>query len=270
MKTKPLLIAASLAVGTAPALAQWAVIDSANLRQNVVSYAALIDQLENQARQIQNQLRQIEHSETQLRRMGDMAEFREVTGFVELRADLSRPSFSVAWAEGVAIADGRGLFGDSRGGVYAEVSADYPDFDGTTVERDPVVYRENHDIAVRVDEFKSVQRDVLTRREDLKRAIIETGEALQAAENEAEQRKLEAVLSAQYAQLAAVDAEVSLSAAAVQVKAAEAAAMGDARSKADEEARRHLAQQEARKLAATFQPRYESMLQYVSERRFSP
>jgi hypothetical protein len=36
------------------------------------------------------------------------------------------------------------------------------------------------------------------------------------------------------------------------------------------EARRRLAQQEARKLSATFKPQYESMLRYVSEKRFTP
>ena len=125
-------------------------------------------------------------------------------------------------------------------------------------------------MTVTVDEFKTVQSDVYTRREDLKRAIARTSEAMQAAETEAEQRKLEAVLNAQYSQLAAVDAEVALSAAQVQVKAAEATAMSNAQSEAEAEARRRLAQQEAKKLTTTFKPKYECLLQYVTERRLAP
>ena len=76
---------------------------------------------------------------------------------------------------------------------------------------------------------------------------------------------MQSVLSAQYGQLSAVDAEVALSAAEVQVKAAEATAMNNAQGEADAEARRHLAQQEVRKLSAAFKPKYECLLQYVTE-----
>jgi hypothetical protein len=81
---------------------------------------------------------------------------------------------------------------------------------------------------------------------------------------------LEAVLNAQYGQLSAVDAEVALSAAEVQVKAAEATAMSNAQSEADAEARRRLAQQEVRKVSSTFKPQYDSVLRYVREERFRP
>jgi hypothetical protein len=61
-----------------------------------------------------------------------------------------------------------------------------------------------------------------------------------------------------------------LSAAEVQVKSAEATAMTNAQTEADAEARRQLAQQEATKVSTTFKPRYECLLQYVTERRLSP
>ncbi len=100
--------------------------------------------------------------------------------------------------------------------------------------------------------------------------IGRTSEALQATETEAEQKKLAAVLNAQYGQLSAVDAEVALSAAEVQVKAAESAAMSNAQYEADAEARRRLAQQEVKKITTTFKPMYECLLQYVTETRYSP
>jgi len=266
---KTILSAALFAAVSLPAFAQWAVIDGANLQQSVVSYAALVEQLSNQATQISNQVRQIQQFETQLKRMGDMANVKDIVGFAEFRADLNLPTQIKTWAQGIARVDGRGLFGDTRGGIFREVRADFRDFDGAAVERDPAIYKEAHDMAVTVDEFKAVQTDVYKRREDLKHAIARTSEALQAAETEAEQKKLEAVLNAQYGQLSAVDAEVALSAAQVQVKAAESAAMNTAQSEADAEARRRLAQQESRKLSTTFKPQYESMLQYVSEKRFT-
>lgn len=246
--------------------AQFVVLDVANLTQSITNYAALIEQLAKQATQISNQVRQIQQFETELKRMGDMATVTSLIGFPEFRLDLAMPSKINTWAAGLALVDGSGLFGDTRGGVFRGINSDFTDFDGATVARDPAVYREAHDIVVTVDEFKAVQSDVYTRRERLKEAIARTSEALRAAETEAEEMKLEAVLNAQYSQLASVDSEVVLSAAEVQVKAAESEAMSKAQSEADAEARSGLAQQEVTKLSTTFKPVYECLLQYVTER----
>ena len=256
--------------GTATGVAQWAVIDVASVQQSAMSYAALVEQLSKQATQITNQVRQIEQFETQLKRVGDMAKVKNLVGFSEFSADLKLPTKIKTWSAGLAGVDGRGLFGDTRGGIFREIAGEFRDFDGRTVERDAKVYKEAHDLVATVDQFKVVQNDVYQRREDLKRAIARTSEAMQASETEAEQKKLEAVLNAQYGQLSAVDAEVALSAAEVQVKAAEANAMTNAQSESDAEARGRLAQQESKKLSTTFKPQYECLLQYVAERRFAP
>ena len=259
-----------VAVGVVPGFAQWAVIDAPNLVQSATNYAVLVEQLSKQATEISNQVQQIAQFETQLKRMGDMANVKGLVGFSEFKMDLNLPTKIKTWADGVARVDGRGLFGDTRGGIFREVTAEFKDFDGITVERDATVYKRAQDMTATVDEFKAVQGDVYTRREDLKRAIGRTSDALQAAETEAEEQKLQAVLNAQYGQLSAVDAEVALSAAEVQVKAAETVAMSDAQGEADAEARRHLSQQEVTKLSTTFKPNYECMLQYVTETRISP
>ena len=259
-----------VALSTVTASAQLVVFDFANLAQSITNYAAMTEQIAKQAAQIENQVQQIRQFETQLKRMGDMATVRSLIGFPEFRADLSLPTQVRKWAEGLARVDGRGLFGDSRGGIFPEVQVQFPDFDGVPIARDPQIFKQSHDIIVTIDEFKAVQSDVYTRREELKRAIANTSEALQAATTEAEEQKLEAVLNAQYGQLSAVDAEVALSAAQVQVKAAEATAMSNAQSDAETEARRQLAQQEVKKLSTVFKPRYECLLQYVTERSLAP
>jgi hypothetical protein len=267
-KTLALILLA--AAGAVPASAQWAVFDVPNLTQSIANYAALTRQIANQASQISNQIQQIRQYETQLQRAGDMANFRSLVGFTEFRADLNLPTQIKTWADRISRVDGRGLFGDTRGGLFPQINVQFPDFDGVRIDRDPQVFKQSHDIVVTVDEFKTVQNDVYVRREDLKRAIARTSEAMQAATTEAEQQKLQAVIDAQYGQLSAVDAEVALSAAEVQVKTAEAAAMNNAQADADAEARRRLAQQEVTKLSTAFKPRYECLLQYVSERRLSP
>lgn len=259
-----------ITAGSAPAFAQWAVFDVPNLTQSIANYGALTEQIARQATQISNQVRQIEQFETQLKRLGDMATVKSLIGFPEFSADLKLPTKIKTWADGLARVDGRGLFGDTRDGVFREIASEFKDFDGVEIARDENVYKGAHDIVVTVDEFKTVQSDVYKRREDLKQAIARTSEAMQAADTEAEQQKLEAVLNAQYGQLSAVDAEVALSAAQVQVKVAESAAMSNAQDDANAEVRRHLAQQEVKKLSATFKPKYECMLQYVTETRFSP
>ncbi len=262
-----ILLAAATAV---PASAQWAVFDVASLQQSITNYSALTRQIANQASQINNQIQQIRQMETQLNRVGDMANFRNLVGFSEFRLDLGLPTQIRTWSDRLARVDGQGLFGDTRGGIFPEINIQFPDFDGGRISRDPQIFKQSHDIVVTVDEFKTVQNDVYQRREDLKRAIARTSEAMQAATTEAEQQKLQAVLEAQYGQLAAVDAEVALSAAEVQVKTAEATAMNNAKHAAEAETRRKLAQQEVGKVSTTFVPTYECMLQYVTERRLSP
>ena len=63
---KALITSAALLTVSVPAFGQWAVIDAANLQQAAVNYAALVEQLSNQATQISNQVRQIQQFETQL------------------------------------------------------------------------------------------------------------------------------------------------------------------------------------------------------------
>lgn len=253
-----------------PCRAQWAVIDVANIQQSAANYAALVEQISNQASQITNQIQQIQQFETQLKRLGNMADVKALVGFPEFRLDLNLPTKIKVWADGIARVDGRGIFGDARGGIYTPIAPDFTDFDGRVVVRDPANYKTAQSVTETVDEFKSVQSDVYTRRENLKRAIAATSEAMQAADTTAEQQKLAAVLEAQYGQLAAIDSEVALSAAQVQVRAAESTAMSNAQNEAEAEARRRLSQQESAKVTRTFKPMYECLLQYVTETPIRP
>lgn len=265
-----LLIALGTVGATTPVGAQWAVFDAAGLSQSVTNYAALVEQIANQAEQISHQVRQIAHMEDQLRRMGDMADFTAIVGFPEFHIDVRLPTKIRTWDESIILVDGYGIFEDSRDGIFEPISVEFPDFDGVRIAREPVIFKPVHEVTVKVDEFKEVQADVYSRRAVLREAIAATSEALRTATTEAEAKKLEAILDAQYAQLAALDSEVVLSAAEIQVKAAEAHAMETAQDKADAEARRKLAQQEAGKIAQTYTPIYKCLLQYVSEEPFQP
>jgi hypothetical protein len=259
------LVLMTVTGATARCHAQWAVIDGANLQQSLTNYAALIDQLSNQAEQITHQVRQVEQMDDQLARLGNMADVKLVVGFPEFRFNVSLPSKLETWDASLPRVDGRGIFGDTRGGIYVDVSAEFPDFGGRAIRREPSIYLPEHEVTTKVDVFKEVQTDVYARREALKQAIAETSDALLAAGTVAEEQKLEAVLRAQYDQLAALDSEVVLSAAEIQVKEAEAAAMQTALDKAEAEARARLAHEEAEKVSETFKPIYESILLYVKE-----
>ncbi|ACB74488.1 hypothetical protein [Opitutus terrae] len=269
MKTRSLLPASILVLG-APCSAQWAVIDAANLSQSITNYAALVEQIAKEAEQISNQIHQIQQMQDQLDRLGKMADIKSIVGFAEFRLDLDLPTRIKLWAETTAKVDGFGIFGDTRDGIFRPVLNEFPDFEGGVLVRDSEIYKPAHEITTMVDEFKEVQADAYARREELRKAIARTSEALQAAETDAEEKKLEAILNAQYSQLAALDSEVALSAAEIQVRAAESVAMTDAQNEADAEARRKLAQQEAEKVTATFTPSYESILLYVKETPYTP
>ena len=253
-----------------PGLAQWAVFDIANLTQSVSNYGAMVQQIAKQAEQISNQVRQIQQMEDQLKRLGRMADFKDLIGFPEFKLDLNLPTRIRVWAEGATRIDGIGIFGDTRGGIFRAIVNEFPDFDGASITREGAAYKPAQEITAKVDEFKDVQADVYARREELRKAIGRTSEALQAAETDAEEKKLEAILAAQYNQLAALDSEVTLSAAEIQVRAAESAAMTNAQNEADAEARRKLAQKEAAKITTAFTPKYDCLLQYVRERPVTP
>lgn len=265
MKARLSILPLFLAV---PVFGQWAVFDMAGLQQSVANYGAMVEQIARQGEQIANQVRQIQQMEERLKRMGNMADIKNVVGFPNLRVDLGLPTRIRIWA--AQAANGRGIFGDTRGGVFVPVEEAFPDFDGGVIAREAEPYAAAQQIVAKVDEFKEVQADVYARREQLKRAIAQTSEALQAAETEAEEKKLEAILNAQYSQLAALDSEVALSAAEIQVRVAESTVMKEANAEADAEARRKLAQEEARKIGRTFKPIYDSVLRHVKEERFQP
>jgi hypothetical protein len=261
------IFAASFAL---PCRAQWAVIDVANLQQNIVNYAAMVQQIAKEGEQIANQVRQIQQMEDQLKRLGNMSDFRAIVGFPQLKLDLNLPTQIRNWADNVARVDGSRIFGDTRGGIFNGISGDFSNFDGVSITRDADLYRPTQAIATTVDNFKEVQSDVYTRRAQLKQAIAQTSEALQAAATDAEEKKLQAVLGAQYSELASLDSEVGLSAAEIQVKAAESSAMSQAQNAADAEARQKLAQQEAQKISVSFRPIYDQVLLYVKEEPFRP
>ncbi len=250
--------------------AQWAVIDAANLQQSIVNYGVMVQQIAKQAEQITNQVRQIQQMEDQLKRMGNMANVKAIVGFPEFKLDLNLPTKIRTWAESLSTVDGTRIFGDTRGGIFRAVAGEFPNFEGGMIAREADAYKPVQEITAKVDEFKDVQTDVYARRAELKKAIAQTSDALQAAETDAEEKKLEAVLNGQYSQLAALDSEVGLSAAEIQVKAAESTAMTQAQSEADAEARRKLAQEEAQKIGTTFKPIYDHILLYVKEQPFRP
>ena len=108
-------------------------------------------------------------------------------------------------------------------------------------------------IAELEDDIAAIRKERVTANETL-RATRMFAEKEDGFATEAEEQKLEAILNAQYGQLAALDSEVSLTAAEIQVKATEATAMRDAQSQADAEARGVLARQEAKKISNTFKP----------------
>lgn len=265
MKRVWLLILAGAAIGPS-CFAQWAVLDVANLQQSVSNYGMMVQQIARQGEQIANQVRQIQQMEDQLKRLGRMSDFKDLVGFPELKLDVNLPTRIRVWAQNASRIDGIGIFGDTRGGIFRAIASDFADFEGGVVVREAEAYKPTQEITAKVDEFKDVQADVYGRREELRKAIARTSDALRMAETEAEQRKLEAILNAQYSQLAALDSEVTLSAAEIQVRAAESAAMVGAQNEADAEVRRTLAQKEAVKITSTFTSKYDCLLQYVSER----
>jgi hypothetical protein len=91
-------------------------------------------------------VQQIKQYETQLKRLGDMSSVKDLVGFSEFRADLNLPTQITSWSEASWRVNGQGLFGDTRGGVFLQISPEFRDFDGAVIERDANVYKPAHDV----------------------------------------------------------------------------------------------------------------------------
>ena len=126
-------ILAALAAGS-QCRAQWAVIDAANLTQSIANYAGILQQISNQAQQIQQ-------SQDVLNRLGNMASVTAIVGFPTLQGDQTLPTQMQTWTVNLSGVTGAGLFGDTRNGVYTPVSDHFTDIDGTSVSRDPSLYK---------------------------------------------------------------------------------------------------------------------------------
>lgn len=250
--------------------AQWAVIDAANLSQSITNYAALVQQITKQGVEINNQMLQIQQMAEELNRLGSMADFTVIAGFPGLELDLTTQTSLQTWDGNLSGVTGSGLFGDTRGGVFTPVGSTYVDLTGNTVNRDPSLYKPSQAITAAVDNFKTVQSADYARITALRQGIAQTSSALQGATTDAQEKKLSAVLEAQYGELASLDSEVMLSAAEIQAKASEAAAMKSAQGQADTESRTQNEQEEALAITNTFKPNYASVLQYVSEQPYQP
>jgi len=197
-----------------------------------------------------------------------MATITAVVGFPALQVDLTLPTQMQTWTGDLNGVTGAGFFGDTRNGVYTPVSDHYTDFDGSSISRDPSLYKPTQGVTASLNNFESVQADVYARRTQLRQGIAQTSAALQAATTDAEEKKLSSVLNAQYGELASLDAEVMLSAAQVQAKAAEATAMTGAKGQADTESRTQITQDEAQRITTAFKPSYASVLQNVTEQPY--
>lgn len=250
--------------------AQWAVIDAANLSQSITNYAALVQQISRQGTEINNQVLQIAQMTEELNRLGSMASVTAVIGFPQLQIDIGTPTSLQTWNANLSGVTGAGLFGDTRDGVFTLVSGTYVDLTGNTVSRDPSLYLPAQAITAAVDNFKTVQNADYARIVALRQGIAQTSAALQAATTDAQEKKLSAVLDAQYGELASLDSEVMLSGIEIQAKASEATAMSAAQGQADTESRTQNEVEEAQAITNTFKPSYASILQYVSEQPYQP
>src|SRR5207248_1114746 len=132
MKSMPFILLLAVSVGSR-CFGQWAVFDAVNLQQSIANYGAMVQQIAKEGEQIANQVRQIQQMEDRLKRMGNMADVKSVIGFPNLKLDLNLPTRIRIWA--AQSANGRGIFGDTRGGVFIAIQNDYRDFDGATIER---------------------------------------------------------------------------------------------------------------------------------------
>ena len=210
MKTLTLTIIAALLFALPAARAQLIVEDIASIAQDavnqVVDLAKYVEMVSNQVEQINTMTQELQQTVAYVKAFGDPATLLEITGVNELMSELDLSGVGRTLGELRRTASGIQSLKENATGLYQSVTD--LSRSGIQVPRVSDFYKPFAALENASLNYTTVYDDVMQRRQVLKGQMVGTLDALQASSTDAETQKLQGVVTAQAAQLQALDQEV--------------------------------------------------------------
>lgn len=207
MKTAILILSACFAL-VLPAHPQIPVTDAGVIAGQAVELARTLEMIANQFQQITILTQQLAQAEFVSRVLGDPATIRTISGLPTLLGDLQATGSNVARIALVAGTTALDAQQYTGGGLFRPVGEAFRTIDGELIPRQDETFKPYAAVIRAVANHDAVEQDVLARRQNLRAAIRQTLDALQAAATDAEAQKLHGVLLGQTADLEAIDREL--------------------------------------------------------------
>ncbi len=210
MKLSALIIIAVLSLGLPATRAQLIVEDVVSIAQDavnqVVDLGKYVEMVNNQVQQINTMTRELQQVTAYVKAFGDPAQLLEITGVTELMSELDLSGVGQTLGAIQETASGVQSLKENANGLYQSISD--TSFSGIQVPRVADFYKPFAAVENASSNYTTVYDDVMERRQALKGQMAGTINDLQAASTDAATQKLQGVVTAQAAQLQALDQEV--------------------------------------------------------------
>jgi membrane-associated HD superfamily phosphohydrolase len=198
-------------ISLSTARSQLVVEDVAHIAQDaanqVVDLAKYAQMVENQVKQIDTMTQELNQVTFYVKAFGDPSQLTGITGANQLVSGLKQSGVGQGLTSLQQGASGIQSLSNTVNGLYQGIGNTA--LSGITVTRVTDNYKPFSAVEKAASNYTSVENDVTQRRNALKSQIADTVSQLQAATTDAETQKLHAVLTAQSAQLQALNQEVS-------------------------------------------------------------
>lgn len=210
MNKRLFIIATILFTALPAARSQVIVEDVASIAQDavnqVVDLAKYVEMVENQVQQINTMTQQLQQTVAYVKAFGDPSQILKITGVNELMSDLNVSGVGQTLAEIRQTASGIQSLENNASGLYQSITNF--SLSGITVPRPEEFYRPFGAVENATSNYTTVYDNITQRRQALKGQIAATLDRLQSSTTDAETQKLQGVVTAQAAQLQALDQEI--------------------------------------------------------------
>ena len=211
MKKRILIIATAFLFTLQAARAQLIVEDVVSLAQDavnqVVDLAKYVEMVNNQVQQINTMTQELQQTVAYVKAFGDPSQLLEITGVNGLVSELEQSGVGQTLGALQQTASGIQSLKNNATGLYQSITD--TSFSGIQIPRVPDFYKPFAAVENASANYTTVYDDVMQRRQTFKGQMVETVDQLQAASTDAETQKLQGVVTAQSAQLQAIDQEIT-------------------------------------------------------------
>jgi hypothetical protein len=220
MKTLILIIVFAASLALPRARAQLIVEDVVSIAQDavdsVVDLAEYVEMVSNQIEQINTMTQELQQVTAYVKAFGDPASLLEIVGVNDLVESLQQSGIGQTIGAIRETASGIESLKNNAEGLYQDITD--TSLSGISVPRVGDFYKPFAALENASANYTAVYDDVMQRRQTLKGQMVSTVNRLQAATTDAEAQKLQGVVTAQAAELQAIDQEVTVAASQAMVQ----------------------------------------------------